>query len=198
MSIGAVCLPLNVSTPAVRLATIVEHSSPSILLVGQKDERVDQEQEQAATLLEEACNPCGAKTISISEVVVVGGKGLTDNTWPSAKVGADDRAMILYTSGSTGVPKGIVLRQGGLRNWVESARRLMGTGIGAGGEETDTVLQQASCSFDMCFLQIFFALGFGSTLCLVPTNSHRADAVVMTEIIAAEARRYQQQHRRRI
>ncbi|EFQ91360.1 hypothetical protein PTT_11796, partial [Pyrenophora teres f. teres 0-1] len=95
------------------------------------------------------------------------------------EVYAKDSAMILYTSGSTGTPKGILLLHEGLRNWVEAALHLFDIGI------DQIVLQQTSCSFDMCFVQVFLALCSGGLLCLVPSGSS-ANATFITEAIAAE------------
>lgn len=80
----------------------------------------------------------------------------------------------------TGVPKGIVLRHEGFRNWAEFVPPLY-----KAGEGPETVLQQSSIGFDMAYLQAFFALCHGGTVCIAPW-AKRVDAGAITDIIAAE------------
>ena len=92
---------------------------------------------------------------------------------------SDAPAMILYTSGSSGMPKGIILKHGGLRNWIEPAAQLYDLG-------SEIVLQQSSSSFDMSFTQIFTALSFGGSMHIL-SRRLRGDAHAITELIASES-----------
>ncbi|KAF1963942.1 acetyl-CoA synthetase-like protein, partial [Bimuria novae-zelandiae CBS 107.79] len=130
-------------------------------------------------MLQEACNASGARITTISELATHENADTAADTSELGEVYAKDSAMILYTSGSTGTPKGILLPHEGIRNWVEAALHLFDMG------SDEIFLQQTSCSFDMCFVQIFLALCSGGLLCLVPTRSS-ADATFLTETIATE------------
>ncbi|KAE8853019.1 hypothetical protein HRS9122_00011 [Pyrenophora teres f. teres] len=169
---GAICLPLDISLPVSRLAIILQHSEASFVL---------RQEEEFNDRLQEVCNASGARAMTISELMTQEGADAAVDASPSelGEVYAKDSAMILYTSGSTGTPKGILLLHEGLRNWVEAALHLFDIGI------DQIVLQQTSCSFDMCFVQVFLALCSGGLLCLVPSGSS-ANATFITEAIAAE------------
>jgi amino acid adenylation domain-containing protein len=73
---------------------------------------------------------------------------------------ADDPAYVIYTSGTTGQPKGVVITNRGLVNYIVAA-----------GEEfainsADRVLQFASLSFDIAAEEIHTSLLHGATLVL--------------------------------
>ncbi len=59
--------------------------------------------------------------------------------------------MILYTSGSTGIPKGISLKHEGIRNQIEHMQDIYGIGA-------EVVLQQSAPSFDLSYAQVFMEL----------------------------------------
>jgi amino acid adenylation domain-containing protein len=79
---------------------------------------------------------------------------------PPTTVTANDLAYIMYTSGSTGLPKGVMVPHGALMHYVDAAQRLYGL------TAADRVLQFASISFDGSVEEIFCALATGATLFL--------------------------------
>lgn len=81
---------------------------------------------------------------------------------------------------SIGVPKGTVLRYWNLSNWAEFVAPCYFDGNGPG-----TVLQQTSIGFDIAYLQVFVALCYNGTLCIVP-RVNRVDPSAITAIIADE------------
>jgi hybrid polyketide synthase/nonribosomal peptide synthetase ACE1 len=88
-------------------------------------------------------------------------------------------ACILYTSGSTGLPKGIVLRHAGLANEIaDSADKFSLT-------TNDKVLQQSALSFDMSLWQTFNALANGAML-YVMAQKDRVDPNIISSYIKSE------------
>lgn len=81
---------------------------------------------------------------------------------PAATAGEpDDIAYILYTSGSTGQPKGVLVPHRGLVNTV------LGAGEQYGLSADDRTLMFAAPSFDVSLSDVCVPLAFGATMCAV-------------------------------
>ncbi|KAK1712140.1 hypothetical protein BDP67DRAFT_619432 [Colletotrichum lupini] len=178
MRIGAIYVPLDMGTPVSRLSQIVEDCKPEVLLVG------SQTVESAKAEL----MPSSPETAAILNVEDIPSKvswsgGRNMNTIAAQKNKIEEGyalpCAILYTSGSTGVPKGIVLTHGNIANEVEQSARTYGFG------PDDVILQQSALSFDMSLTQIFSAVAFGGTLCMV-SRALRGDAVGITAVMVRE------------
>ena len=75
-------------------------------------------------------------------------------------IAADDPAYIFFTSGTTGVPKGILGRQRGLGHFLAWQREQFGVG------PDDRSAQLTGLSFDVVLRDVFLPLISGATLCL--------------------------------
>jgi len=91
-------------------------------------------------------------------------------------IGPDDVAYCIYTSGSTGTPKGVLVTHGNLAN-------LAGFNAQLGLGPSDTVLQFATCSFDVSMWEVSAALTTGATLRLLPPDIAR-DPDAVREVLA--------------
>ncbi|HDJ1441448.1 TPA: amino acid adenylation domain-containing protein [Serratia rubidaea] len=76
----------------------------------------------------------------------------------------DTPAYIIYTSGSTGQPKGTVILQKNLTNF------LIGMDGAVGCRPDDSLLALTSISFDISVLEIFWPLTRGASVVLAPEN----------------------------
>jgi amino acid adenylation domain-containing protein len=100
---------------------------------------------------------------------------------PSACVRPENIANVLYTSGSTGIPKGVMMTHRALVNLIYWQ-------LGAGLPDTATparTLQFAPVTFDVSFQEIFSTWASGGTLVLVPEETRRDPAELLRFIAAA-------------
>ncbi|KAJ4388088.1 hypothetical protein N0V93_008693 [Gnomoniopsis smithogilvyi] len=160
MQIGAAYLPLDLGQPRARLAEIISDCDPHVVLT-------DEENRTNISLLKRS----GMKIIDVSSI------DRQDEIVPILAE-KDTLAAILYTSGSSGSPKGILLHHGALQNWAEPIGQLYEIGV-------ETVLQQTSWSFDISLAQVLTALCFGGRLVLAP-RQYRGDARAITNLMASQ------------
>lgn len=84
---------------------------------------------------------------------------------PQFRPGPDDPAYICFTSGSTGIPKGVLGSHRGLAHFITWEREEFGVG------PADRVAQLSRLSFDVAMRDIFLPLTSGATLCLPPDQT---------------------------
>lgn len=89
-----------------------------------------------------------------------------------------DPAYILFTSGSTGMPKGVVVSHRAIVEFIESFTELFGI------DETDVIGNQAPFDFDVSVKDIYSALAVGATLVILPRRLFSAPAELIDALNA--------------
>ncbi|MFF8393077.1 amino acid adenylation domain-containing protein [Streptomyces sp. NPDC016172] len=155
---GAAYLPLAPDLPAHRTAHLLRDGVPmAVVTTPERFQRMREALEAA--------------TEGTDEVSFVGlDEPETDrspDTRPRVPVQGGDAAYVLYTSGSTGQPKGAVNTHAGLANRLRwhAAEYPLGS--------TDRVLQKTPVSFDVSVWELFLPLVVGATLVHAKPDGHR-------------------------
>jgi amino acid adenylation domain-containing protein len=151
---GCVYVPIDVEGPATRTASIVRAAEPRASLTG----------EHAARLLEESLEAAGLDDpVAVIELHEDAWRG--ESREPLAGRGSsEDPAHILFTSGSTGVPKGVVITHANAISFVEWA--IPHFGVGA----SDRLSGHPPLHFDLSTFDVFGAQAAGAELHLVPPS----------------------------
>ncbi|MCY1078719.1 non-ribosomal peptide synthetase [Archangium lansingense] len=143
---GAAYVPLDSAYPAERLAHMVESSGIRLLLVHERTRG-----KLSGGHVEEVCLDQAREAIAASSA-----KAIPVELPPEAA------AYVLFTSGSTGQPKGVVMSHRSLVNYTRASARYSPMSPG------DRLLQFASISWDTSAEEIYTSLTQGGTLVLRP------------------------------
>ncbi|GLA09601.1 putative Hybrid PKS-NRPS biosynthetic cluster [Aspergillus niger] len=161
MRIGAVYIPLDVRNSTERLMTIVSESHAGFIVC-----HLD-----TLDRLPELQLNANVQPVDITEI------DKPAHPIPNAST-ADGRAFIMFTSGTTGKPKGVMLRHSSFLNHVAAASRAMSL-----RQSREVVLQQSAYGYDASLAQIFYALANGGSLVV---SSNRIDMSDLAQLMYEE------------
>ncbi|MEV0973248.1 amino acid adenylation domain-containing protein [Microtetraspora glauca] len=115
----------------------------------------------------------GLPTLDLDHLVTVPGEPVK-----LPRVGADDLAYVLYTSGSTGAPKGVEVTHGNLAAYVSGLATELRLG------PRDVQLAVAPLTFDTSASELWVLLSVGGT-CVMVDRATAVDGHALAEVIAA-------------
>uniref|UniRef100_A0AC34F390 Carrier domain-containing protein n=1 Tax=Panagrolaimus sp. ES5 TaxID=591445 RepID=A0AC34F390_9BILA len=144
---GGAYLPIDAKTPEERILNILKQLEPTLII---SDVIID-----------------GYKSIKLNKLK----KSTTTNinkSFKSTVANAYNLAYIIFTSGTTGIPKGVCINRLGLSNLISDAQNFFSI------NSTSIIYQFTNFCFDNSILEIFAALGSGAT-CFIPGEYFTAD-----------------------
>ena len=168
MKAGAAYVPLDPDAPVTRLAYIARDCGIRCLLTSfEKGERVGEMLREGAPLATLVFLNADSSDLQRDNVEVLG-KGEVDASSPdplSVDIIDQDLAYILYTSGSTGDPKGVMLTHRNAMAFISWAAEEFAV------SPTDRLSSHAPLHFDLSVFDLYAAAYGGAAVVLVPSKT---------------------------
>jgi amino acid adenylation domain-containing protein len=159
---GGVYLPLDLSLPASRLGFLLADSGATVLL--SRRDLLPRLPAFDGTLL------------SLDDPALTAEEPDHD---VSVRISPDQLVYLMYTSGSTGQPKGVGTTHAGLAN------RLLWSKAAYGMTSADRLLQIAALGFDISVWELLLPVITGGTLLVAPPDRHK-DPHALVALLQAE------------
>jgi D-alanine--poly(phosphoribitol) ligase subunit 1 len=160
---GAAYVPLNARFPVERNRTMIQRSETSVVICSERyrerlPELLHGLSPAPAILLPESERSGGSRELAKAEISI----SLPDAYVPASK--PDDNAYVLFTSGSTGVPKAVPINNRNVLRYLRSASALSEIG------PDDRTIQLVDLTFDLSVHDMFMTWLNGACLFSVPEN----------------------------
>ncbi len=154
---GGVYVPLDPTDPVGRIAAVLDAVAAVCVLTCGSD----------------TVDGAGARPVLRIDDLDVSGRSADPITDADrlAALEVDDTAYVMFTSGSTGAPKGVAISHAGLLGVAAAQREMFGLG------PRSRVLMVASPTFDASIFEQFLAVGSAATAIVAPPDGYAAEAL---------------------
>ncbi|MBN6039759.1 non-ribosomal peptide synthetase [Amycolatopsis sp. 195334CR] len=159
---GAAYLPVDPAHPRRRADALLRAAGADVVLT---QPRVD-------------LSGSGAKPVVLDDDLTVA-NGYSAEA-PRVPVDHDNAAYVLFTSGSTGMPKPVVVHHGGVANHIRWTVRAHAFGPG------DRILQKTPMTFDAAEWEVWAPLICGATVVVAPVGVEREPAALVRVVAEQE------------
>jgi amino acid adenylation domain-containing protein len=162
----AIYVPMDPASPAARQARVLEIADCRCILAAGPVGKGLREALAAATLRQQPIigwlDEDVPSEVDPAPAFSMRDLGAFPATRPLSANGGDDVAHILFTSGSTGLPKGVMITHAAVAHLIQWARSYFGIA------PTDRISQHPPLRFDVSTFDIFGTLWSGAELHLIP------------------------------
>ncbi|CAF1479154.1 unnamed protein product, partial [Adineta steineri] len=152
--IGGVYCPLSPENPKQRLQNLAEQTQARLILVHSLTNQILKN---------------NFITYDIDTAININDKITNDDLYQLSNISItpDNISYIVFTSGSTGIPKAVQIRHRNLTAYMQSLVKMTAF------KKSDNVVQIASCSFDNHFQDIFVTLMIGAGLVMLHPHGNK-------------------------
>jgi amino acid adenylation domain-containing protein len=158
---GAAYTPIDPQWPSRRKDSIMREAAPCLVLVA--EDRADASERPTAV---PRISVCSKQEFSLESADT----GLTIRCHP------DHPAYVIFTSGTSGRPKGVVISHRAISNRLRWMQRAFGLRLG------ERVLHKTPTSFDVSLWELFWPLISGAQVVLAPPGAQRDPGLLVRTI----------------
>nr|WP_256979985.1 non-ribosomal peptide synthase/polyketide synthase [Rhodococcus sp. 15-1154-1] len=164
--VGAAYVPVDVGYPSERVGRILEDAAPVVVITDVATHRTHFEVLPVVSIVVD--DPETWERLRTSDATVV-----------NVPVTKADSAYAIFTSGTTGRPKGVVVSHGAIVNLISWRQSVFPIGVG------DRVLQKTSVGFDVSVPELFWPLTVGGVVRLISAGGEK-DPSYLARVLTEE------------